>query len=263
MRHALLMAVFFEASCFALSAAPSTDLSPPNEANRAKLDALHQLTADWIRTERAYKEEEDRAKQQLSNLTHLKEVIKNQRDRWKAEALALEKSATQADEERKTILLEQAEIEKARQKAMGQLKVLESQLRGLKAIAPEPLLKEVAIPLLRLERPFKEEDWLERFQSAMSILQSTHAFHRRYSVVQHDVSVGNDQPRAGTVLYMGLSNAYFLSVDGSSAAWGKPSSDGWEWAYVPESREAIEAAIAMAEGSTLEFSLAKLPVEVK
>lgn len=236
---------------------------PGHEANRVALDALHQTTSEWIQVERAIKEEEDRGKRQLASLRQLKEVVTSQRDRWEKEALALEKSASKADDERDDILKEQADLESSRNKAIAQLKVLESQIKELKPMMPEPLRKELAIPFLRLARPFREEGWLDRYQATMEILQRTHAFHRRYSVIQHDIRIGEGKSQAGAILYMGLSNGYFLSVDGKKAAWGRPNPKGWSWLEADEHLDDITHAIAMAEGGTLEFELAQLPVEVK
>jgi len=242
----------------------ASSLTPSElESNKANLDALQQSTAEWIRVERTIKEEEDRGRQQLNQLKHLKDVVQSQKDRWKQEALALKASASKADEERKRLLEMQVGHKRSREKALVQLKTLESQLRGLKAMAPQPLLKELAVSFLKLERPFKEKDWLDRYQACMTILQATHAFHRRYSVAQHDVSIEEQKAQAGTVLYIGLSNAYFISVDGKNAAIGRPNSKGWVWTGAKGHLNSIQEAIALAEGKSLDFELANLPVEVQ
>jgi len=240
------------------------DPNPPVQGeNRSKLDSLHQVTAEWIQIKRLINEEEDRGKRQLANLRQLKEVVAEQRGRWEKEVLALEKNASLVDEERKAMMKERADLDSSRSRSIAQLRVLESQIQSLKVMIPEPLKGELAVPLLKLERPFREEDWLDRYQAAMEILQRTHAFHRRYSVVQHDVSPERGRIMAGTILYMGLSNAYFLSVDGSQAAWGRPGQQGWVWQRSDEHLQDIKEAIAMAEGKTIDFKLAQLPVEVQ
>lgn len=258
----LWLFLFFGALSSIQGASPSP-LSEIEESHRAKLDALQQTTAEWIRVQRTLKDEEDRGQRQLTNLAQLKEVVTTQRDRWQKEALALENRASKADEERKNILKEQADLENSRSKAITQLKALESKLKGLQGMAPQPLQEELAIPLLKLQQPFRDESWLTRYQAAMEILHTTQSFNRRFSIFQHDVAIDGAKPQAGTILYMGLSNAYFLSVNKKKAAWGRPSTKGWVWNHADEHLEAITEAISMAEGKTIELKLAQLPVEVQ
>ena len=258
---------FLALLCAALSttqAGPLAEL-PPHElqANRVQLDQLQQMTAEWIQVKRVAKEEEDRGRLQLSQLQQLKEVVVQQRDHWKTEALALEQKASRADGERMSMLRERSELDDSRTKAISQLRALETRISKLKTRIPEPLKRELATAFIRLEQPFAEEMWLNRYQAALEILKSVQTFHRIYSVVQQDVSLADGQILAGTVLYMGLSNGYFISSDGKQCAWGRPNAQGWSWQRADKHLQDIERAISMADGSNLDLTLAQLPVEAE
>lgn len=242
----------------------SADIAPATSrlGLNAEIELLKDLTKQWVETEKVRSKEKSQAHEQLQNLEQLQAVLKTQLSDWKEKVNLIEKSVSRADRERQDLVSKKDSLAQRRQMALGFLERIERELRALEPMMPKPLKMELEKPLRQLGNRATDELWLQRYQACLSIIKGMRSFHRRYTTGAQDIDLEGDLC-AVRVLYVGLTSAYFMSLDGRQTGIGVPSSEGWRWRATDDFRSEIQLAFKMAEQSSTQLSLVELPVEIK
>ena len=128
---------------------------------------------------------------------------------------------------------------------------------------PPPLRKAWHNKLSEAE--FSNADTTARLNTLLELLEKLHDFEQRISHVQSALILpSNDGDKEGMVhqLYLGLSQAWYVSLDGRLVGRGQPTAAGWQWL----SDDAVDGdtlfnAIAMIERKT-EAKFLKLPISL-
>jgi hypothetical protein len=226
-----------------------------------KVERVRHLTEQWIETEHLKSKEQQQVQEQLDALSQLETVLDTQMQTWKHKVASMENSMTRSDEERQDLLHQKETFEDQRQLALKVLQKIERKLMGMIPQFPDPLQKECQVPLRQLKLEKKPEQWLSRFQTCFQIIKAASAFHRRYTLNHQTIPLG-DTALAVDVLYLGLTQAYFINTNGERGGIGQPTPFGWQWQEHHELIPNIQDAINMKNETSTEFHLVSLPVEL-
>ncbi|MDF7807263.1 DUF3450 family protein [Pontiellaceae bacterium B12219] len=123
---------------------------------------------------------------------------------------------------------------------------LEKQLRPLLNRLPPPLQKKRAAEIARLEQRNTEIPLSDRYRELLLLLTEIGEFNQTITLDQHILELENQRVEVD-VLYLGLSQAWYLNRNGTHAGYAFPASKGWNWIPDPSSAPAIRAALQIAE----------------
>ena len=128
---------------------------------------------------------------------------------------------------------------------------------------PPPLYKAWNNKLSEAE--FAEADTTQRLDTLLELLEKLRDFEQRISHVQSALilpSATGDKEIMVHQLYLGLSQAWYVSLDGRLVGRGQPTPSGWQW--LSDSKvdgDTLFNAIAMIERKT-EAQFLKLPISL-
>jgi hypothetical protein len=113
------------------------------------------------------------------------------------------------------------------------------------------------------ESEFQNADTTLRLTILLDLLEQLNDYQKRISHVQSALtlpSASGEKEMMVHQLYLGLSQAWYVSLDGSLVGRGQPSNNGWQWlADETVNGETILNAIAMMERKT-EAKFLELPI---
>ena len=234
---------------------------PEPSSTKLHMEQIKNLTKEWVGVEKTRSKEQKQSHEQQENLEQLQAVLQQQLEEWKTQMALVEKNMSRADEERQTLIEQKENVAHAREAAFGFLKKMERQIAGLTPSIPAPLAQELEVPLQQLKKKSTPDQWLTRYQACLSIAKGMSSFHRRYASCAQDIELANETISV-KVIYLGLSRAYFINLDGSKAGTGTPHQHGWTWEEHPELNAAIKLALEITEQTSTRLSLIELPVEM-
>ncbi|MFU8847115.1 MAG: DUF3450 family protein [Opitutales bacterium] len=168
-----------------------------------------------------------------------------------------------ADESRAELLDEQEAVASEAELIKGFLARMEAQMRAIRPQLPEPLMEELATVYQRLPGAGGENslELAERIRTVVNLLSRIRQFDEKLTLSESLRNLpGSEELVSVRTLYLGLGQAYYLGPD--SAGYGKPGPGGWSWYPKPEIREAVNEAMALAEGATMVPRFVDLPVQL-
>lgn len=227
-----------------------------------EMKELETLTSKWIEVEKTRSLETSDGEYQIETLQHLQTILKDQVADWKSQVEKLESTMGRSDEERQKLLAVREELDLKREGARQRLGRIVRVLRRLEARLPQPLREELEVPFRRMALERKEDAWMDHAISALTVLKSVRGFHHRVTFAHQDIQLEGKELTV-QVIYLGLTRAYFASLDGERVGVGTPGEDGWRWKLDSSNADEIRHAIVLAQGESSDLRLVQLPVEVK
>jgi hypothetical protein len=185
----------------------------------------------WVETKRLVCKERQDWRAEKALLEDRIQLMQRETDNMKESTAQVTNSIGEADQK---LAESTAKIEelKAAMAGLGQDIVrLETGVVELLAQAPTPIVERVKPLSQRIPKPDSETRMglSERFQNVIGILNEVNKFCREITVT----SEVRDQPDGGkaevTVLYLGLSRAYYCNISSGLAGIGRPGPQGWVW----------------------------------
>ncbi len=141
---------------------------------------------------------------------------------------------------------------------------LENRTRALLKVLPEPLQQRVAPLAQRIpDDPGKAQLTLgERFQNVIGILNEANKFNQDITVTS-ELRVLPDGSRAEVkTIYVGVGQAYYVTLGGDAAGIGRPGLEGWEWTPMNELAPQVASAIAILQNEQVP-AYVPLPVVIR
>ena len=147
---------------------------------------------------------------------------------------------------------------------------LEERARALLPTLPEPLRQRVrpisqALPRAAAgdaaEEQAQERSLGERFLTVVGVLNEVDKFHREVSVASEVRELQGVGSAEVSVLYLGLSQAWFANGDGSVAGVGHSTPEGWVWERNEAAAQAIVQALAIFQNEDV-ASFVSLPTRI-
>ena len=213
-------------------------------------ESARALLAKWMETERIIAQER-------SQWQHSRDMLRSRIELTRGEVQAQEEKMKQlrgADAElgakRGSLSAEDQEARQALEALSDAIAGLETEIRGLSARFPEPLVAKIRPLLERMpaDAAHTKVSLAERFQNVVGILNEANKFDSDISMNAEVRTLSDGKPAEVRVVYVGLGQAYFVSAKGEAGV-GRPGPDGWLWEADP--------AIAPAVAQVVEILLAK------
>jgi len=249
---ALLVAVFGLGSAAAQDTAGTRNL----DATRATLDK-------WVETREILSRE--RRDWQVG-----RDVLEERIELLGAEIMALAAridetrvAIGEADSERRELLAERGELDRAAADLAGTIGTLEAGLRSLLPRLPRPLAQRLE-PLARRipDDPASAGLTLgQRFQNVVGILNEVNKFQLDVTVANEVRDLGDGGSAEVQTLYVGLGQGYWVAPDGRAAGVGRPGPGGWVWTRADELADEVARAIAILRNEQVP-AFVPLPVEI-
>lgn len=250
--HRLLAALAGLAGCL-----PAPTFSQDAGAGPA-VSVLQKQTEEWIATRRLIGEEAAAWQAEKASLGELNEIRAKESVQLDdfvnaAGARIAELSSKQADlaEERSSLKAWRAALE-------ADLGRLEAGLRPLLPRFPAPLREKIEESLLRLEAPEPDQPIQNRARDVLLVLQACLEFHNTITVDSEVREIAGER-REIEVLYLGLTQAWYVDASGKHSGLGVPGGQGWIWtednALAGPVRSAIEIQSRRATPAFVELPL--------
>jgi len=126
----------------------------------------------------------------------------------------------------------------------GLAQSFESRVLGLLSSLPIPLQEQVRPLSQSIPSDGKDQaiGLSRRFQNIIGILDAVDKFHREITASSEIRQLADGTPAEVTVIYLGISMAYYATANGLHGGVGFPSAKGWAW----HADEAFSSNIAQA-----------------
>lgn len=163
------------------------------------------------------------------------------------------------DEKRTALLAQQQQLEQQQQQGASQISGLLQQVQQMQPQLPPPLQQLWQQELHNLPA---DADSSLQLQRLLFLLGKLAEFQQRLSLDEMTISTPQGQQVRVRQLYLGASQAWFSSADGSFTGIGYPASSGWTWQFDDTIDSAVVLqAIAMLE-KRAQAELIRLPIQL-
>lgn len=252
-----LLGLIFWLAAPAVSAQEAASLPSAVEV-RTKLE-------QWVLTKQLISAESAAWESEKANLGELNGLRRQEIDQLKTFAEAAGERVTELAGKREAFAEEEKNLKAWRRELEDTVTDLESRVRTMIPVFPQPLRDEVAEVIVRLEVSGDSEPapLQQRARDVMMLLQAYQKHQNEITVLTEVRELGG-QRREVEVLYMGLNEAWFVDASGRFSGSGQPTATGWQWredsSLAPRVRQAIELQARRAEPAfvTLPISGASL-----
>lgn len=224
-------------------------------------------------------QEADEVQATLKQWVNTKQLISRERANWAAEKVILSdlneirqreieqlgeftKTAAvrvkEIDGKRKQFTEEEAGLKVWRRNLAAAVDSLENKLLPLIPLFPTPLRSKMEEAILRIETPDPDRPLQHRSRDILLVMQAYLNF-RNAITVDTDIRRIDGEDREVQVLYLGMTQAWYVDQTGSYSGFGVPSPSGWTWTEEPILAASIAKAIAIQTRSATP-AFVKLPL---
>jgi len=162
------------------------------------------------------------------------------------------------DGKRKQLTEEEADLKVWRRNLGAAVDSMEKQLLPLIPLFPSPLRSKIEEAILRIETPDPDRPLQHRSRDVLLVMQAYLNF-RNAITVDTDIRRIDDKDREVQVLYLGMTQAWYVDQTGSYSGYGVPSPSGWTWTEEPILAASVAEAIAIQTRSAAP-AFVKLPL---
>ncbi len=194
-----------------------------------------------------------------------RDLLARERDALRAEIAEYEESSAGADEERRDLLLERGEYQRAARALEDRIVVLEEQVRALVPQLPEPLQRRLEPLLVQIpDSPEQTQVPLgQRLMNVLGVLAQAEKFNGTATFVAETRPVGGDQKLQVRTLYWGLAQAIYVDAQGRMAGIARPGEAGWEFVDDAALASRAELLLDIYEGNVDTIAFVPMPVDLR
>ena len=229
-----------------------------------RLQDTRSVLDQWVETRQLTSKEKTDWRVERSILNDTKTLLTGELERLTEALEELEASATVADEARTELAAQREELLAASGVIESSVAELETQIKGIIATFPEPLVATIR-PLIRRLPADPAESTVplgERVQNIVGILSQADRFNNTITQTSESLEIAEGRFIEVRTLYWGLAMAYYVDTSGEYAGIGMPAEGGWEWPRVPGAGPAIRRLMDVYEGSE-SIQFIELPARIR
>jgi hypothetical protein len=234
------------------AAAPAAPLPPAGEV-QSKLE-------QWVKTRQLISEERAAWEVEKSTLSGLNEVRLRETEQLDEFVTAAGSRVAEIDEQRSRFAEDEVELKAWRSVMEKEVASLEQQIRPLLPRFPAPLRGKVEEALIRIESSDPDQPLQNRTRDILLVLQAYLEFQNTLTV-ESDIREIAGARREVEILYLGMSQAWYVDIDGKHSGYGIPADTGWTWtednSIAPRVRAAIDIQARRAAPTFVELPLAR------
>jgi hypothetical protein len=246
----------------ALAAALFCNTQPA--AAQSAVDAFRAKTEKWVETRQLISQESSEWEAERETLRATRGLLEQQRETLAAEIAELEESNTASDDERRDLLLERGEYQRAGHALEQKIRGLEEEVLALVPRLPEPLQERLQLLLVQIPSdPAKSASPLaQRLMNVLGVLAQAEKFNGTATFVGETRAVNGGQRVQVRTLYWGLGQAFYVDTPGEIGGIGRPGPDGWEFTDDPELADDVRRLLDIYEGNVDAIEFVRLPIEI-
>jgi hypothetical protein len=234
-------------------------------AAQTEVEVFRAKTEQWVETRQLISQEKTEWEAERETLRATRDLLKQQRGALAAETAELEESNTASDDERRDLLLERGDYQRASRALEERIRALEEEVLELAPRLPEPLQEKLELLLVQIPAdPAKATAPLgQRLMNVLGVLAQAEKFNGTATFVGETRAVGGDQKVQVRTLYSGLAQAVYVDAQGETAGIGRPGSGGWEFTDDPELADDARRFLDIYEGNVDAIEFVPLPIEIR
>jgi len=141
---------------------------------------------------------------------------------------------------------------------------LETRTRALVEMLPDPLRQRVSVLSGRI--PIDPEATAQslgmRYQNVIGVLNEINKFNQDITVVNEIREIPGGGTAEVSTIYLGLGQAWYVTVNGDTAGVGLPGPAGWEWTVDPGRAADVSRALRILRSEEVP-AYVSLPVSVR
>jgi hypothetical protein len=198
-------------------------------------------------------------------LRSTRDLLRQERDALRAEIEEFEETNTGVDEERRDLLLQRGEYQRAARSLEDRIRVLEEQVLAIVPELPEPLRDRLELLLVQIpEDPERSDVPLgQRLMNVLGVLAQAEKWNGTATFVGETRAVGGDQKVQVRTLYWGLGQAIYVDAQGRVAGIARPTDEGWVFSDDPGLADPAKLLLDIYEGNVDTISFVPMPVEIR
>lgn len=247
-----ILAMAAAAPLVAQDPAASGQSLPPAGEVQSKLE-------QWVKTRQLISEERAAWEVEKATLAGLNELRLRESGQLDEFITAARSRVAEIDAQRSQFAEDETSLKAWRSGVEKEVTSLEQQIRPLLPRFPAPLRGKVEEALIRLDAPDPDEPLQNRTRDILLVLQAYLEFQNTLTV-ETDIREIAGSRREVEILYLGMSQAWYVDIEGKHSGYGVPADNGWIWtednSIAPRVRSAIEIQARRAAPTFVELPLA-------
>lgn len=207
-----------------------------------KASDVQSALKQWVLTKQLISKEQADWAAEKESLVDLNAVRRSESKQLAEFKKAAASRIAEIDGKRKKFSQEEASLKSWRREMKRQISDFEAELKTLLPLFPDPLKAKVQEAIDRLQAEGADRPLQERTRDVLLLMQ---AYLNFQSVITLDADIremGGLQ-REVDVLYLGMTQAWYVDQTGEYSGVGVPTAKGWVWTEAPELAVAIRQAI--------------------
>ncbi len=229
----------------------------------SEVKGTRQLIAEWVETERIISSEK-------ADWDADRELLKDLIATLKVENESLDQNLAKSEAEMADVSLHRANLNKRHLKAKDAVVVLSEKIdalelraQGLLPAFPSPLRDRVGRFAEAIQDPKRSSKFSlrERLENVVAVLQAANLFQQGINLEKQKFTIGG-KTREFQVLYYGFSVGYFVNAAATTAGYGLPGKDGWDWTQDDGLADKVKEAVAIRNKRAM-ATFVELPIPSK
>jgi len=217
-------------------------VSPAQDLGLPEASATQTALKEWVQTRQLISREAADWEEQQESLTQLNDIRKIEIGNLEEFIVAAGERVEEIAQTREDYVEEEAELKAWRTRLTAQIAQIEDSLRPLIAYFPAPLRAKVQEAVVRLEESEPDRSLQHRTRDIILIMQAYQAFQNNITL-DADIRLIDGEKREIEILYLGMTQAWYVDQSGNYAGYGLPSADGWIWVDAPTLASTVRQAI--------------------
>ncbi|RMF75345.1 MAG: DUF3450 family protein [Acidobacteria bacterium] len=211
--------------------------------------AARSTLAQWIETEKVIARERSEWAEAKDLLEQRIALLEGELADVEARQAEAEQGLAEVDRRGHDVRREEASLREAARGLEEALERLEPRIRSLVDRLPVPLRQKIAPLAARLPRDGAGSSLTlsQRYQNVIGVINEVDKFEQAVTVTNELRELADGSTAEVRTLYVGLGQAYYVTLDGASAGVGRPGPDGWSWSAEPAIATDVAGAIAIYE----------------
>jgi hypothetical protein len=234
-------------------------------AAQTQVEVFRAKTGKWVETRQLISQETTDWEAERETLRATQKLLRQQKEALAAEIAELQESNTASDDERRDLLLERGDYQRAGRALEDKIHAMEEEVLALVPQLPLPLQDKLQLLLVQIPTdPNKPAPPLgQRLMNVLGVLAQTEKFNGTATFVGETRAVNGDQKVQVRTLYWGLGQAVYADAKGESAGIGRPTPTGWEFSNEPDLADDARKLLDIYEGNVDAIEFVPLPVEIR
>lgn len=229
------------------------------------VDEFRARMEKWVEARKLISEEKSDWEVDRESLEATRDLLRQQKATLTASIAELEETSTAADEERRELLLQRGELQRARGVLADRIRSMEEEVLAIVPQLPAPLQEKLEPLLVQIPKdPESSPSQLgQRLMNVLGVLSQTEKFNGAATLVAETRALDAEQKVQVRTLYWGLGQAVYVDGQGVHAGVGRPGPDGWEFSEQPDFARDAKLLLDVYEGNVDVIGFVKIPVAIQ